>query len=55
VESKHGGEIALRSSLQGAEFTVYLPINGGEPAQDQAAGVGAAGVPEKTAQSVPAK
>ena len=26
VESKHGGEIALRSSPQGTEFTVYLPI-----------------------------
>jgi signal transduction histidine kinase len=29
VESKHGGEIALRSNSQGTEFTVYLPINGG--------------------------
>jgi signal transduction histidine kinase len=41
VESKHGGEIALRSSPQGTEFTVYLPINGGqvtiEPAVQKAA------------------
>ncbi len=28
VESKHGGEIAVKSSPQGTEFTVYLPING---------------------------
>jgi signal transduction histidine kinase len=30
VESKHGGEIAVKSSPQGTEFTVYLPINGGQ-------------------------
>ena len=41
VESKHGGEIALRSNSQGTEFTVYLPIQGGEtisePASQQSA------------------
>jgi signal transduction histidine kinase len=41
VESKHGGEIALRSNFQGTEFTVYLPIQGGEtisePASQQSA------------------
>jgi len=29
VESKHDGEIAVKSSPTGTEFTVYLPINGG--------------------------
>jgi signal transduction histidine kinase len=28
VESKHGGEIALATSPNGTEFTVYLPLNG---------------------------
>lgn len=28
VESRHGGEIKVKSSPQGTEFTVYLPING---------------------------
>ena len=28
VESKHGGEIALATSPNGTEFTVYLPVNG---------------------------
>jgi signal transduction histidine kinase len=41
VESKHGGEIALLSNSQGTEFTVYLPIQGGEtisePASQQSA------------------
>jgi signal transduction histidine kinase len=32
VESKHGGEIVLQSSPGGTEFTVYLPIQGGETA-----------------------
>jgi signal transduction histidine kinase len=55
VESKHGGEITMHSSPQGTEFTVYLSINGGEPAQDQAAGARATGLSEKTAQPSSAK
>jgi signal transduction histidine kinase len=54
VESKHGGEIALATSPQGTEFTVYLPVNGGD-AQEQAAGQRAAGVAEDTAHLSPAK
>jgi signal transduction histidine kinase len=30
VESKHGGEIALETSPQNTEFTVYLPLNGSD-------------------------
>lgn len=33
VESKHGGEIRLKSSSAGAEFTVLLPIHDPEAAQ----------------------
>ncbi len=54
VESKHGGEIALATSPQGTEFTVYLPVNGGD-AHEQAAGQRAAGLPENTADLSPAK
>ncbi len=39
VESKHGGEIALETSPQGTQFTVYLPVNGGgDHATEQVAG-----------------
>jgi hypothetical protein len=34
---------------------VYLPINGGEAAQDQASGAMATGLPEETAQPSSAK
>jgi signal transduction histidine kinase len=42
VESKHGGEISVRSSPEGTEFTVYLPIlslpnDGDSSAAEQAA------------------
>ncbi|HEX6496141.1 MAG TPA: ATP-binding protein [Acidobacteriaceae bacterium] len=42
VESKHGGEISVRSSPEGTEFTVYLPIlslpnDGGASVPEQAA------------------
>jgi signal transduction histidine kinase len=30
VESRHGGEITVKSNSEGTEFTVYLPINGSE-------------------------
>jgi signal transduction histidine kinase len=41
VESKHGGEIAVETSPQGTEFTVYLPLNGNsQHTTDQVAGTG---------------
>jgi signal transduction histidine kinase len=51
VESKHGGEIALQSSPQGTEFTVYLPIDSGQPVQDEPAGAVATAPPAVGAQA----
>jgi signal transduction histidine kinase len=53
VESKHGGEIAVHSSLAGTEFIVYLPIHslptdGASPAPEQTA-VGAKAAQTATA------
>ena len=54
VESKHGGEIALATSPQGTEFTVYLPVNGND-VQEQVAGHRATGLTENSAHLSPAR
>jgi signal transduction histidine kinase len=54
VESKHGGEISVRSSPEGTEFTVYLPIlslpNDGDSSAPEHAAVTA-----KASEAAPAK
>jgi signal transduction histidine kinase len=47
VESKHGGEIAVKSSPEGTEFTVYLPINGHSVSES----AGSTTAPAKTASA----
>ena len=48
VESKHGGEIALKSNPQGTEFTVLLPIHGNGP---ESAGSGSRPASQPVTQS----
>ncbi|HEY3987801.1 MAG TPA: ATP-binding protein [Acidobacteriaceae bacterium] len=52
IESKHGGEIKVKSGPQGTEFSAYLPINGGETTGGETASEPAV---EQTVASAPSR